>query len=55
MTGIMGGAVVQVMIGAISDRVSLQAGMLLIFVARAYILFIAFWAKPLIRNKTIRL
>jgi fucose permease len=55
MTGIMGGAVVQVMIGAISDRVSLQAGMMLIFVALAYILFIAFWAKPLIRNKTIRL
>ncbi len=55
MTGIMGGAVVQVLIGAISDRVSLQAGMMLIFVALAYILFIAFWAKPLIRNKTIRL
>ncbi len=55
MTGIMGGAVVQVLIGAISDRVSLQAGMMLIFVALAYILFLAFWARPLIRNKTIRI
>jgi fucose permease len=54
MTGIMGGAVVQVMIGAMSDLVSLRAGMMLIFVALAYILFIAFWAKPLISNKTIR-
>lgn len=55
MTGIMGGAVVQVLIGMISDMVSLRAGMLLIFIALAYILFISFWANPIISNKTIRL
>jgi len=54
MTGIMGGAVVQVLIGFLSDLTSLQTGMTLNFVALAYVLSISFWAKPLIRNKTIR-
>ncbi len=54
MTGIMGGAVVQLMIGFISDLFSLRIGMLLIFLALGYILSISFWAKPIIMNKTIR-
>ncbi|MCE4562844.1 MFS transporter [Maribellus sp. CM-23] len=53
MTGIAGGAIVQVLIGAISDFSSLRAGMLLIFVTLGYVLSISFWAKPLIANKTI--
>ncbi len=53
MTGIAGGAIVQVLIGAISDFSSLRAGMLLIFVTLGYVLSISFWAKPLITNKTI--
>lgn len=53
MTGIMGGAVVQLLIGALSDFSSLKIGMLLNFVALAYILTIGFWAKPLIKNKTV--
>ena len=54
MTGIMGGAVVQLMIGFISDLFSLRIGMLLVYLALGYILSISFWAKPIIKNKTIR-
>ncbi|MCK3682842.1 MFS transporter [Maribellus sp. YY47] len=53
MTGIAGGAIVQVLIGAISDFSSLRVGMLMIFVTLGYVLSISFWAKPLINNKTI--
>ena len=55
MTGIMGGAVVQLLIGFISDATSLKLGMTFIFVALGYILSISFWAKPLISNKTIKI
>jgi fucose permease len=54
MTGIAGGAVIQILIGAISDITSLKTGMLFIFITLGYILSISFWAKPLITNKTIR-
>jgi fucose permease len=53
MTGIMGGAVVQLLIGFVSDFTSLKVGMFLNFVALAYILSIGIWAKPIISNKTI--
>lgn len=55
VSGIMGGAVVQLLIGFISDMTSLKIGMLLNFILLAYILSIGFWAKPLISNKTINL
>jgi FHS family L-fucose permease-like MFS transporter len=54
MTGIAGGAVVQILIGGISDIFSLKVGMLFIFVTLGYILSITFWAKPLVNNKTIK-
>ena len=55
MTGIMGGAVVQLLIGMLSDFTSLKTGMLLVFAALAYIFSLSFWAKPIIKNKTITL
>ncbi len=55
MTGIMGGAVIQLLIGLLSDLFSLRTGMMLVFLTLAYILSISFWAKPLISNKTISL
>lgn len=55
MTGIMGGAVIQLVIGFISDNFSLQVGMALNFVCLIYILSISFWANPLIKNQTIKL
>ncbi|MEN8123906.1 MAG: MFS transporter [Bacteroidota bacterium] len=53
VSGIMGGAIVQLIIGFISDFTSLKVGMFFNFVLLAYILSIGFWAKPLISNKTI--
>ena len=55
MTGIAGGAVVQILIGAISDLFSLRTGMEFLFITFGYILSISFWAKPIITNKTIDL
>jgi fucose permease len=55
MTGIMGGAVVQLLIGLVSDAISLKVGMLLVFLALGYILSISIWAKPIVKNKTIKL
>ncbi len=54
MTGIAGGAVVQILIGGISDVTSLKTGMLFLFVTLGYILSISFWAKPIINNKTLK-
>ena len=51
MTGIMGGAVVQLLIGGLSDIISLRIGMMFNLVTLGYILSIGIWAKPLIRNK----
>jgi fucose permease len=55
MTGIMGGAVVQVLIGFISDITSLKTGMTFLFITMGYIFSIGIWARPLISNKTIDL
>jgi fucose permease len=54
-TGIVGGAVVPSFIGLLSDRVGLRLAMLALFVTLGFILSIAFWARPLIRNETVGL
>jgi fucose permease len=54
MTGIMGGAVVQLLVGAIGDFISLKAGMIFLFIPMAYILSIGIWAQPLVNNATIK-
>jgi fucose permease len=53
-TGIMGGAVVPVVIGRIGDYMGLRTGMLFLYVTFGWILGVGFWAKPIITNKTIR-
>ncbi|HTH57449.1 MAG TPA: MFS transporter [Cyclobacteriaceae bacterium] len=53
MTGIAGGAIVQILIGGISDLTSLKTGMLVLFVTLGFILSLSYWAKPIIRNATI--
>ena len=55
MTGIMGGAVIQLLIGFVSDLTSLKTGMYLLFLTLAYIYSIGIWAKPLINNKTVNI
>ena len=53
MSGIMGGAVVQVLIGLISDLTSLKIGMSFVFISLIYILSVSIWAKPIVKNKTL--
>ena len=53
-TGIVGGAIVPLVIGWIGDRAGLRYGMMFLVIPLAYILSIGFWARPLITNATIR-
>lgn len=52
-TGILGGAIVPLAVGMLGDRVGLRLAMLSVFVTLGYILSVAFWARPLIRNETV--
>lgn len=53
VTGIIGGAIVPLIIGGLGDLLGLRAGMLFLYVTMGYILSIGFWAKPLITNQTV--
>ncbi len=53
VTGIFGGAVVQVLIGGLGNLIGLQLGMTILYLTFGYMLSIGFWAKPLITNETI--
>jgi len=52
-TGILGGALVPLAIGWLADRIGLREAMFLILLLLAYIISIAFWARPLARNETV--
>ncbi|NNF76179.1 MAG: MFS transporter [Flavobacteriaceae bacterium] len=52
-TGIAGGAIMPLIVGAIGDSVNLKTGLFFLAVPLLYILSIGFWAKPLVKNKTI--
>lgn len=52
-TGIAGGAIWPLLIGIIGDWINLQWAMTILLLPLIYILSIGFWAKPLIRNKTL--
>ncbi len=52
-SGIMGGAITPVIVGSLADHFGLKIGLLFIFLTMGYLLSISFWAKPLIKNKTI--
>src|SRR5437879_2288647 len=52
-TGIMGGAVVPLIIGRIGDHLGLRAGVAFLYVTFACVLSVGFWAKPLIANATV--
>jgi len=53
-TGIVGGAVVPVIIGSLGDHFGLRTGLLFLYLTLAYILSIGLWARPLVTNKTLR-
>ncbi|QZT37598.1 MFS transporter [Halosquirtibacter xylanolyticus] len=52
-SGIFGGALVPMIIGTLGDVIGLRIAMMFLFITLSYILFIAFYAKPEIKNKTI--
>ena len=54
-TGIMGGAVIPVVIGRIGDHFGLRTGMAVLYLTFGYVLSVGFWARPLISNATIQL
>lgn len=49
-TGIMGGALVPLLIGSLGDLFGLRTGMLLLYVTFGFVLSVGFWARPLIGN-----
>jgi fucose permease len=53
-TAIAGGAVVPLLIGATSELFGLRTSMGILFVTIGYVISVAVWAKPLIRNKTVK-
>jgi len=54
VTGIIGGAIIPLIIGWLGDHFGLRAGMFFIYITMGYIFSIGFWARPLITNKTIQ-
>ena len=52
VTGIIGGAFIPFIVGAIGDVFGLKTGLLFLIITLLFILSIGFWAKPLINNKT---
>ena len=55
VTGIIGGAIVPLIIGWLGDHLGLRTGMLFLYLTMGYILSIGLWAKPIITNKVIKL
>ena len=54
-TGIMGGAIVPLIIGRIGDHLGLRSGVAFLYITFGVVLSVGFWAKPLISNATISL
>jgi fucose permease len=52
-TGIMGGAVVPLIIGHIGDHFGLRAGISFLYLTFGCVLSVGFWAKPIINNATV--
>jgi fucose permease len=54
-TGIMGGAVVPLVIGRIGDHFGLRTGIGVLYLTFGCVLTVGFWAKPIITNATVKL
>jgi FHS family L-fucose permease-like MFS transporter len=51
-SGIMGGALVPLVIGWLGDLFGLRIGMLFLYLTFGFVLGVGFWARPLVRNAT---
>ncbi|MBS0374725.1 MAG: MFS transporter [Proteobacteria bacterium] len=49
-SGIMGGALVPLVIGWLGDQFGLRAGMLFLYLTFGFVLSVGFWARPLVSN-----
>jgi fucose permease len=54
-TAIIGGAVIQLIIGWLGDMLGLRTGMFFIYLTLGYLFSIGIWSKPIIPNKTIKI
>ncbi|MGB9907197.1 MAG: MFS transporter [Candidatus Saccharicenans sp.] len=54
-TGIIGGALVPLLVGWLGDLVGLRQGMFVLYLTLGYVLSIGLWARPLISNETIQM
>lgn len=54
-TGIMGGAVVPMIIGKLGDHFGIRTGVTFLYLTFGCVLSAGFWAKPIITNATITL
>lgn len=52
-TGIFGGALLPLLVGALGDIIGLRYALMVLYISVGYIMYLAFYAKPLISNKTI--
>ena len=52
-TGIVGGAVVSLLIGWLGDRIGLRAAMSALYLTLGYLLAIGLWARPLVDNAVV--
>ena len=52
-TGILGGALLPLLVGMLGDLIGLRLALTVLFVCVGYILSIGLWAKPLVRNETL--
>jgi fucose permease len=53
-TGIVGGAVVPLIIGGIAELTGLKLAMMIMFITLGYILYIGLWARPIINNSVVK-
>ena len=54
-TGIVGGAVMPLIVGTLADIIGLRGGMLFLILPLVYIFSVGFWARPLVNNATVSL
>jgi fucose permease len=53
-TGIVGGAVIPLIIGGLAELIGLRFAMLMNGITLCYILSVGIWAKPLVNNSTVK-
>lgn len=54
-TGILGGALVPLLVGVLGDWIGLRAALMVLFATVGYILSVSLWARPLVNNETVKL